>query len=216
MENQIKTTKYTVSIGFKIHEPKIMEAKTYLKKEFNNKYDVEPHFNFVITAIPEYRIKDIANIMDTYFENKKPITLKFEQLEYDPKSRFFSIPLIGNTVIETHKELLNILNSIRDNYIREKDLKRINDKRTNLTEEKYIYKYGFPKVLDNFTSHITIGNIITTENINLNDIQNKLNKILSEFYNSDFTVNKMYASIIEDAEIQTDCVVVWEKEYILQ
>ena len=97
-----KTTKNTVSIGTQIHESKIMEAKNYLKKEFNNKYDIDPHFNFLIMAMPEYRVKDMETLFDEYFRNKKPLKIILGNLEYEDKHKFFSIPMLGEEIMDFH------------------------------------------------------------------------------------------------------------------
>ncbi|MFZ2664476.1 MAG: hypothetical protein WAX66_03880, partial [Patescibacteria group bacterium] len=70
-----KTTPNTISIGTQIHNDKIMEAKTYLKDNFDNKYDIDPHFNFIIMAMPDYRLKDLEAILDDYFKSLKPLKL---------------------------------------------------------------------------------------------------------------------------------------------
>lgn len=211
-----KTTKTTVSIGTQIHETKIMEAKTYLKKEFNNKYDIDPHFNFLIMAMPDYRIKDMERLFEKYFNNMHPLKIKLGNLEYEEKHKFFSIPMLGKEVMDFHKELISILNPIRDDYIREKDLLRINENRTDEEETQNILDYGYLRVLNKFIPHITIGNIQNDENVDIQQVKDTLNNILGNLYQSEITISEIYVSFIEDAEIQSDYKWLWEKEYILK
>jgi len=211
-----KTTKNTVSIGTQIHETKIMEAKTYLKKEFNNKYDIDPHFNFLIMAMPDYRVKDMEMLFDKYFKSKLPLKIKLGNLQYEVKHKFFSIPMLGSEVMDFHKELISILNPIRDDYIREKDLQRINENRTDEEETQNILNYGYLRVLHKFIPHITIGNIQNNSDIDIQPVKNTLDNILGNLYQSDITISKIYVSFIEDAEIQSDYKWLWEKDYILK
>jgi hypothetical protein len=113
-----------------------------------------------------------------------------------------------------HKDLINLLNPIRDHYIREKDLVRIREGKTDELEERYIYDYGYLRVLERFIPHITIGNI-KNEEFNLEEIKTRLDSILSNLYNTSLKVNELYATFIEDAEIQSDYKWIWEKTYIL-
>lgn len=210
-----KTTKNTISIGTQIHDEKISQAKTYLKNQFGNKYDIDPHFNFVIMAMPEYRLKDVETLLDAYFGSKSAIHLDLGELHYEPKTKFFSIPIIGETVMVIHKELLDILNTIRDGYIRDKDLIRINEGRTDKEEEKYIKDYGYLRVLNKFMPHITIGNIQSTNEFDLDDVSKKLNAILGALYKQSISFNRVHAYFFEDADIQSDYKLFWEKDYIL-
>ena len=209
-----KTTPNTISIGTQIHNPIIMEAKAYLKENFGNKYDIEPHFNFIIMAMPDYRLKDLEQKLDVFFNKKTGIELKFGNLHFEEKQRFFSIPIINKDVMNIHKDLINLLNPIRDHYIREKDLVRIREGKTDELEERYIYDYGYLRVLERFIPHITIGNI-KNEEFNLEEIKTRLDSILSNLYNTSLKVNELYATFIEDAEIQSDYKWIWEKTYIL-
>ncbi|MFZ2663950.1 MAG: hypothetical protein WAX66_01160, partial [Patescibacteria group bacterium] len=106
-------------------------------------------------------------------------------------------------------------NPIRDSYIREKDLVRIHEGKTDNVEEEYIYKYGYLRVLDKFIPHITVGNI-KNEVFEYKKITEHLDTILGSLYNTSIFINEIYASFIEDAEIQSDCKLVWEKTYSLR
>mgnify|MGYP007095771344 FL=1 len=140
--------------------------------------------------------------------------MKFGNLHFEEKQRFFSIPIINKDVMNIHKDLINLLNPIRDHYIREKDLVRIREGKTDELEERYIYDYGYLRVLERFIPHITIGNI-KNEEFNLEEIKTRLDSILSYIYNTSLKVNELYATFIEDAEIQSDYKWIWEKTYIL-
>lgn len=212
--NIIKTTPNTVLVGTKLSIKSLLAAKRYLKDNFSNKYDAEPHLNFVIMAMPIHKLKELEVTLDEYFSIKTSIKLQLGNLHYDPTNKFFSIPLLNESIIDTHKELLGVLNPVRDNYSREEDLLRINEKRTDAKGEQYIYEYGYLRVLDKFIPHITIGNI-QKEDVNIEEVKTKLNEILGSLYNSTIDASKIYATFIEDADIQSDYKFLWEKEYIL-
>lgn len=209
-----KTTPNTISIGTQIHNSNIMDAKTYLKENFGNKYDIDPHFNFIIMAMPEYRLKDLETCLDKFFTTKEIMNLQFGDLHFEEKQRFFSIPIINSEIMDFHKQLIDILNPLRDDYIREKDLIRTNEGRTDSLEKEYIYKYGYLRVLSKFIPHITIGNI-KNEEFDFKEVKTQLDKILGNLYNSSLKINEVYATFIEDADVQSDYKWLWEKTYKL-
>jgi hypothetical protein len=210
----IKTTPNTLSVGTQVHNANIMAAKAFLKKEYGNKYDAEPHFNFIIMAFPDYRVHDIEDRLDNYLKKLKPLKLKLGTLRYEEKQQFYSIPIVGEEAMTFHKELIAILNPIRDGYIREKDLVRITEGKTDALEEEYIYKYGYLRVLDKFTPHITLGNIQTAE-ADQDDIQNKLTDFLGTLYGSELTIDEIRADFILDADVQSNYKRLWTKIYNL-
>lgn len=209
-----KTTPYALSVGTEVHSEIIRSAKAYLKQEFGNKYDADPHFNFIIMAMPLNKAKDIELTLNSYFKDKKPLKLKLGNLHYEEKQRFYSIPIVGEEVMTLHSEFIEILNPLRDDYIREKDLVRINEGKTDKLEEEYIHKYGYLRVLSKFTPHITIGNL-QTENVDLGSITNNLNNILGNLYGSTLNITELRADLIEDAQVQTDYKRLWNKTYKL-
>lgn len=210
----IKTTANSFSVGTGIQNETIMLAKDYLKQEFGNKYDAEPHIAFHIMAMPDYRIKDLEKICDEYFKKIKPIRLQLGNLRYDDVYRFFSIPIVGNEILTLHKELIETFNPIRDGYIRAKDLENMNSGKTDEIEEEYIYKYGYLRVLSKYTPHITIGDI-ATDNFNSDDVQKKLNSILSNLYGTALYVNELQAHYMEESGSQSNYKWLWKKSYKL-
>jgi hypothetical protein len=210
------TTKNTFSVGTKIDEEKIMEAKLYLKNYYNNKYDANPHFNFLITAMPDYRLKDLESLTENYFKNKKSVKIKLGKLHYEQKGRFFSISILGKEVIQLHKELIDVLNPIRDGYIREKDLTRIKENKTSEEEKENILTYGYLHVLNTFKPHITVGNIQSEGDVDIRKIKSNLDSILDSVYNKELLVKNILVSYIQDAEVQSDYKKLWEKVYKLK
>jgi hypothetical protein len=214
MESKFKTTNTTLSVGTEIHNDTIARAKSYLSNNYNNKYNLDPHFNFIIIAMPESNIKKVEIALDDYFKDKKTLNLLLSTLDYEPKHKFFSIPVVGKEVMNFHKELLNILNGLRDGCIREKDIEKMQDGTRDPEEIQNIKLYGYPRVLSKFTPHITIGNV-GLESFDIKEITNKLNTLLEGIFNKTIEIRKIGVSFYEEAEFQTDLKFLWTKEYDL-
>lgn len=186
-----------------------------MKQEFGNKYDADPHFNFIIMAMPIYRTEDIELKLNEIFKDMRSLELKLGNLRYEEKQRFYSIPIVGEEAMTFHRKLIDALNPLRDGYIREKDLARINEGKTDKLEDEYIHEYGYLRVLSKLTPHITIGNL-QSENVDLGAITNNLNNILGNLFGSTLSVNEIRADLIEDAQVQTDYKRLWNKTYKIE
>lgn len=212
------TTKYSISIGVEVNDKTISEAKKYLKDKYRNKYDdPNPHVNFLIMAMPEGNNEKVDKILQNYFSKIGDISFELGGLHFEEKEAFFSLPILNDQVMKIHKDLIELLNPIRNGFIRERDKERIDSKKTDKVGEEYIYKYGYLRVLDRFTPHITIGNLVENyTNLDIPIIKSELDKRLGHLYQNKIIFNKVYAVHMQDAEIQSDYKVLWEKFYYLK
>lgn len=212
------TTKYSISIGVEINNKSISDAKRYLKEKYGNKYDdPNPHVNFLIMAMPEGNESILDSVLNEYFNKISQINFELGQLHLEPKNNFFSLPILNDQIMEIHKDLIKLLNPIRNGTIRERDKERIDNNKTDLIEERYIYKYGYLRVLDKFTPHITIGNLVDGfTNQDIPNIQKELDTRLNSLYFKRMNFDKVYAVHMQDAEIQSDYKILWEKFYKLE
>ncbi len=217
-EQNAQITKYTLSIGVSIKNDTIAKAKKYLKDRYGSKYDdPDPHLNFLIMAMPEGKKHKIVEVLDRYFSKFNKLNIKLGKLNYEDKNNFFSLPIIEGNIMEMHKDLIDLLNPIRSNYIREKDDIRIGQGKVDEIEKRYIYNYGYLRVLDKFTPHVTIGNLSENfVNSDIVDIKRSLDHILGQLYSVELSFNLVYATHILDAETQSDYKIMWEREFFLK
>lgn len=207
-----QTTNTTLSIGTKIQDGAISRAKRYLKENYGNKYDADPHFNFIIIAMPKDSLKAVETKLDAYFKGRKAIDLLLSDLTYNSKDKFFSIPIVGEEVMNIHKDLLNILNAERNGCMREKDLEKMHSNNRDEEEIQNIKLYGYPRMLNKFTPHVTIGNI-DKHNFDLEDVTNNLKTILKDIFNATIQIDHVAVSLYVDSEVQSNFKHVWSKEY---
>ena len=214
----ISTTKYSISIGVEVNNKSISDAKRYLKEKYGNKYDdPNPHVNFLIMAMPVGNKIRLNSILSKYFSMINQINFELGELHFEEKNSFFSLPILNDQIMDIHKDLIDLLNPIRNGMVRERDKERIDNKKTDPVEEEYIYKYGYLRVLDKFTPHITIGNLVNSfSDQDIPTIKKELDARLNTLYFKQMNFNKVYAVHMQDAEIQSDYKILWEKFYLLK
>lgn len=193
----------------------IARAKHFLSKDYHNRYDSLPHLTYMICPFPEYNLEKIKREIDSYFKNKTPFIFNLSNLHFEPKRKFYSIPVIGENIKKLHEDLVHLFNKYRDDHIREKDILRIEAGEREQEEINLIKQYGYFRIFDRFTPHITIGNVETSGE-NIQQITQKLNEVLLEIVGKSIVVEKISVIFHTDSEVQTEMKELWGKDYFLQ
>ena len=108
-----------------------------------------------------------------------------------------------------------MLNQLRDNYVREKDLLRINNGDFNAKESNYLINFGNARVFDNFKTHVTIGNF-TVDNVNVGKLTKELKSILNPILNRDIIIDNIHGVFHTDsAKNQSEMRQLWDKVFTL-
>ena len=204
-----------LSAGTDIESEEIQKAKKYLTDNFNNHYNLLPHITFTICPFPEDNLAKIVKEIDSYFEGKNRISFELAPLNYEPQKQFFSLPIVGSEIKKIHEDLVNLFNKYRDGYIREKDLLRFQSNERTVKDMELIQQYGYFRIFERFTPHITIGNVETTDEM-MPLIKNELERLLENTISKNITVNKIHLTFHTDSEIQSDMQEIWGKDYFLK
>lgn len=197
-----------------INNKLITKAKDFLSKNYRNRFDLPPHLTYMICPFPEYNLEKVKINIDAYFKNKTPFVFNLSNLHYEPKNKFYSIPVIGENIRKLHEDLVHLFNKYRDGHIREKDVTRIKAGEREQEEIDLIRKYGYFRIFDRFTPHITVGNVETSEE-NIPQITQKLNDILKEIIGKSIIVDKVSVTFHTDSDVQTEMQKLWGKDYLL-
>ena len=214
IKNLNKTINTCLAAGTEIEDDNIRYAKKYLTDNYFNRYDILPHLTYAVCPFPKYNLIKAVKETDMYFNNKSLISLKLHKLHFDENNKFFSIPVSGYEVKKMHEDLVNIFNKYRDGYIREKDFNRIKKGEISKKDTELIKKYGYFRVFDNYSPHITIGNI-KTDYKKASEIKDKINEILKNTTGKIIKIKKVHLSFHSDSEIQSGIKEIWSKDYFL-
>jgi hypothetical protein len=204
-----------LSVSSDIDNKIIARAKDFLTLNYKNHFNLSPHLSYAICPFPEDNLEKIKEELDKYFLGKSPFVFQLLDLAYEEKNKFFSISLAGEEIMKLHTDLVNLFNKYRSGCIREKDITRINDGKIGDKEIQLIKNYGYFRIFENFTPHITIGNVETNEE-EVPNITKKLNEILIGLVGKSIEVDKIKVMWHTDSEVQSEMKSMWEKEYVLE
>lgn len=210
-----KTVNACFSVTSLINSPEIDEAKEFLAKNFGSKYSIQPHVTFSIMPLPEYNIKKAEKEIDAYFKDRCEFTLRISSLELDIQKRFFYLNIHNPELRSLHIDLINLLSKYREGFIREKDALRIEQGYYDRIQIDNIYKYGFPRVLEHFQPHITIGNI-TNGHIDPQEIKLRLETLLISVMNTDLRLKSVSIIYHTDSTDQSKFQTFMRKDYVLK
>lgn len=203
-----------LSAGTDIQNEPLSKAKEYLTKNYNNRYNLLPHLTYMICPFPEYNLEKAKVDISDYFLNKKPFVFNLSELHFEPKKKFYSIPVIGSEVKNLHEDLVHLFNKYRDGHVRKKDIARIQAGEREPKEIELIRKWGYFRIFDNFTPHITVGNV-EADDKEIPLITKKLQEMLKDVLGKTITINQIHIAFHTDSEIQTEMKELWGKDYSL-
>ena len=210
------TVNTCLSVSSFIDNLAIKEAKDYLVRNYSSVYSISPHISFHISPLPEQKLSQAKQEIDWYINKLHPFEINLCGLAVNLEKRFFYIQVEAKEIYNLHLGLVAILNKYRDNYIREKDAERIQSGDYDEVQIANIRQYGFPRVLEAFNPHITIGNLPNNKKgIDIYSVKEKLELILGTTVNSRQILYDMVAMYHSDAQFQSQMKIFWEKSYHL-
>ncbi len=203
------------SVDSIIDNEEIITAKKFMNDGYGNKYShIPPHLAYAIVPFPEYNFEKAKEVLKAYVLKLKPYTLTLSDLKFDDKNNLFSISVSGDDIKRLHTEITTLLNEFRDGAIREKDLERINSNYFNDKELAYLKQYGYARVFDCFSAHISIGNF-TIKDVDVNKLTNTLKDMLKGVLNKTILLKNIHAVFHTDASNQQGMKVIWEETFSL-
>jgi hypothetical protein len=191
--------------------PEIVEAKEILNKEYGSKYFIPiTHMGYSIVPCPKYNFEKIKEEILEYISKQKPYKIVFKELVIQPESHFVYLKTEGKDPKRIHEEITKISNKYRDDYVREKDLERLDEGKFNDLEKQYLKEYGYTRVMDLYKSHITIGSFDMDTDIE--EVENKLQRILEPILNKEIVVDNIHPIFHTDSKgSQLGMQVIWEE-----
>ncbi len=214
--SKLKPINTVFSVDSILEIDELIEAKLLMNKEYGNKYThIPPHLAYTIIPFPEKNFEQGKKDLIEYIKKQKPFNVHISDLEYEEKENFFYVSLSGDMITQHHKNITNMLNKYRDNYIREKDLEKLKLGSFDEISTKYLIDYGYARVFDNYRTHITVGNY-TIENVDLKKLEKRLRDILKPILNKEVEIDNIHGVILTDsASSQADMKVIWEDTFKL-
>lgn len=194
--------KYQIGIYIKPPQKlseKINTVKQYLYEHHKSAYSTEAHISLYIGAIKSNKfsalVKAIKDVKSQSFE----VTIDDFYKNIHHNKYFYGLSIKKNKDLETlHRTLLPIVNKYRDHLMRTKDIERLKTNHYQTREKNYILKYGYSRVLRNYTPHITIGLISKTNK----KLENKLSQELKDITNKKFKVKNINIALFEEEKLQ--------------
>ena len=114
-----------------------------------------PHISIYSIEIPQKNLSKIFNSIEETISTVKPFKLKFNGYEI----RDGYVVLFCDKSLELkklHRKILDEINPLRDNLIRDKYKDQSVMDKLTAKEKKYAIEYGYPGVLDLYRPHLTL------------------------------------------------------------
>lgn len=133
----------------------------------------------------EFPLKNFNRIVDSLarLANKtRPIKLEYEKMYQEWGYIGFSFKK-NREIYELHKQVLDLLNPLRDGHLRMKYIKELRSGKYSKRQMKYIRNFGYPQVLSEYNPHLTLARLKSEE---------KAKSIANEYNNSKFKVKDAF------------------------
>lgn len=215
MNSKYKKINTVLSISAALSIEEIINAKVLMNTKYGNKYSfLPPHLTYAISPFSKDLLDKAINNVEEYISKLKPFRIYFDILSLDESSNFFYLKINGKDIYTLHKEFTLLLNKYRENYLREKDIEKLENNGFDSQSLEYLLKYGYSRVLKNFKSHVTIGNF--DKCYSASKISKELDDILSPLFNKEIIIDNIHFVFHKDsANNQSEMKSIWEKRYTL-
>lgn len=206
-----------IQIGIHIDLPKYIAQKTISVRKRANRYKnsfLHPHITLVYMRFKKENFNQlIENLNKQDFVQGQVKLGIVKKTKIKNKDKYFIYLSLRNIVFinNLHKQTLLVANKLRRELLRAKDVKRL--KTGQLTKQEIIYlkKYGNSRVLKNYNSHITLGEL------NTNQISqfNKMKRELAVLTGRNVKINQYKVGLFEFDYQKEQFKLLEEKEIIL-
>lgn len=215
----MKSTDKTFSIGIDLDIPEVQKVKEYTHKEFGNYYNFPPHIGITMTAIDPDFVEKAFDYSINYFSNKGTIKTKLSNLIYEvktlePDETLIKLKVLGPELYNIHKEMLGYLSTnYKNDYIREKDMERIESGKVSGKKLENIKKYGFSYVMDMYNPHITVA--VIKNKLITSDLKKRISTDLSGVEGGDIEIKNIHIIYHTSPKLQTDTKVIRREDIVL-
>ncbi len=214
--NTLKPINTVFSVDSILDFKELVNAKVIMNTEYGNKYThIPPHLAYTIMPFPKESLQEGIQDLSEYIRNQKPFKVRIENLEFEEKNNFFFVDILGDEIRRHHENITNILNKYRDNFLREKDLIRLEKGDFDSKETENLKEYGNARVFDRFKTHVTIGNF-TIPNVDTTKLKDTLTEILRPILNREIFIDNIHGVFHTDsANSQSEMKQLWDKVFKL-
>ena len=217
MDKNLKPINTVFSVDSILDIKALIDAKILMNEKYGNKYShIPPHLAYTIMPFPQNSLEKGIDSLTLYVKKQKPFEVHISDLEYEEKDNFFYVDIQGKTIRQHHENITKILNAYRDNYVREKDLLRLENGDFDEKASKYLTESGNARVHDNFKTHVTIGNF-TIQNVDIQKLKKDLESILEPILNKDIIIDNIHGVFHTDSvNNQSEMKQIWDKVFRLK
>lgn len=184
-------TSNVLGVYINIDDDNIRSAKKYLFDKFGSQYASQPHFSLLVTPILRDSEDQLKIELKNYFKTVKSFPVTIGYLDLDAKHNFYQLLLVAPELITIHLDLLNLVQKYRKGAVRQKDLERAKTNYFSEQELAMFKKWGYGRSDETFGAHITIGNVVRTDNYDKTTVFQKLEQLLRPVKTSGIIVDQV-------------------------
>jgi len=162
------------SLNIVIYPPReIFQKAITVSEQFNKKEkglfalndkNYFPHITIYMAEFPVHNIPKIKKVLRDFIITTKSfhmISLKY----YHSDDGYIFVDYKKSPELKNlQKKIVNLLNPLREDLLRAKDVDRMNDLDKNSLEFKNIKRYGYRSVGENFSPHLTFTKLAISNN----------------------------------------------------
>lgn len=203
-----------IASDFRIDIPQINEAKKLLAEKYDSKFNIPSHITVLLMPFTQELFDEAKPEIEEYFQKLKPVNITIGDLICELDRRFLSLKVNEEEILPIHRKLLALAGKYRTNQLREKDIRRLEEGRYSDIEKTNLEKHGFAFSDNLFNSHLTLGNVSTTD-VDLSEVKKQLDNLLKPILRKQISLSRIKLVFHTDSPIQSDIVELWSKEYDL-
>ncbi|MFZ5391144.1 MAG: 2'-5' RNA ligase family protein [Patescibacteria group bacterium] len=142
----------------------IKKAKDRVGLEYWGNYNFDPHITLYLSRFSRKNFSKLVSGLTNL--SVRPFKLRISSVMFaQEEGGVFCYLSVARSVnlLKLHKLVVNSANGLRENLLRQKDVFKIKKGYYNATQEGYIKKYGYLRVLKFFNPHVTLGQVANNE-----------------------------------------------------
>lgn len=199
-----------VAVHCDVEDENIRKIQQFLLDKYNSRFAFRPHITFLLMPISTLDFEKLLPVLRLQMQNIKSFTALIQKVYFDPKDKYYSLTLDQQKLLKVHKILLSTALPFRHNALREKDIERIKKGYWDKEQVQYLHKYGFPRVMDKFHAHISLGTV-EKEGVDLDKIVVEIRLKLKTVLRKGFEITRMTLMHHVDSERYENMDVLYEE-----